>query len=164
MITQINRFSLYNPNTMRGENSGRVLAVDWGGKRIGLALSDPTRSIARPLEPFLHISRQADAEKILRIAEEHHTTEILMGVTYDDQGALTPSGRSAARLAEIIRQHTGIPVNIFDESESSKEAHVMRVEAAVPKGKRRLPVDSQSAAIFLQRYLDTMKIKANEND
>lgn len=163
MITQIYEFSLYNPNYMQDESHGRILAVDWGSKRIGLALSDPTRTLAKTLDPFLHTSRQADADEILRVVKEYEATEILMGVTYDDQNALTPSGRSAARLAEEIRKITSIPVGEWDEGGSSKSALLSMVKTDIPKKKRQFPIDSRSAAIFLQQYLDAVNKNTHED-
>ena len=163
MITQIYGFSLYNARNMQSEGQGRILAVDWGSKRIGLALSDPTRTLAKALDPFLHTSRQADAEEILWAAKEFEATEILMGVTYDDQNALTPSGRSAAKLAEEIRRFTSVPVKEWDEGGSSKAALLSMLRTGIPKKKRQLPIDSRSAAIFLQHYLDAINENAHEN-
>lgn len=148
---------------MQDENQGRILAVDWGSKRIGLALSDPTRTLVKTIDPFVHISRQADAEMIIRTAKEYEAKEILMGVTYDDQNALTPSGRSAARLAETIRSHSSIPVWEWDEGGSSKSAHQYLVASGIQKKRRQLPVDSYSAALFLQQYLDFLNESAHED-
>ena len=79
-----------------------ILAVDWGSKRIGIAISDPTGKFARPLGVINHTSRAEDAKKIFTICVENSVKDIVIGVTYDEDNVLTPNGRSANRLAEAI--------------------------------------------------------------
>ena len=78
------------------------MAVDWGSKRIGVAISDPTGKIARPLGIVnSHISFRRCQENC-HAFQENSVDTIIVGVTYDDENDLTPSGRSANRLAEEI--------------------------------------------------------------
>lgn len=139
---------------MRDTASSRVLAVDWGARRIGLALSDPTRTIANPLKVIEHQSRALDAAAILQLANENEVSLILMGVTYDDQNDLTPSGRSAMRLAEAIQAQGGPEVRAVDEAHSTRTARQSRLELGLPRGKRKGHFDAIAAALFLQAYLD----------
>jgi putative Holliday junction resolvase len=105
-----------------------ILAVDWGRKRLGLAVSDSTWTLARPLDVIEHISRIEDAEKILEIAQENNVDLIIIGVTYDDNHMPTHNGRSAMRLLEEIKSLGSILDSIaaaiflqnFLDSESEK--------------------------------------------
>ncbi len=132
----------------------RILAVDWGAKRIGLALSDPTRTIAGPLSVIEHSSRAVDAAAIIRTAEEKGAGMILVGVTYDAENNLTPAGRSAARLAQAIQEASALKVETWDEAHSTQAARRSRLEMGLPRNKRRGHFDPIAAVIFLQNYLD----------
>ncbi len=139
------------------EKAERILAVDWGAKRIGLALSDPTRTIASPLTVIQHTAREKDAQAIVDIAYERGAVMILVGVTYDFDNELTPAGRSAMRLAEVIRSKTELEVEVTSEEGSTQEAKRSRLQMGIPKSKRKGHFDQVAAAIFLQRYLDEGK-------
>lgn len=142
---------------MNNEITSRILAVDWGAKRIGLAISDPTRTIASPLTVIQHTSRSQDAQAIVDIANEKGAEMILVGVTYDYENELTPAGRSAMRLAEAVRLKTDITVEVYNEEGSTQEAKRSRLQMGVPKRKRKGHFDQIAATIFLQRYLDEGK-------
>jgi putative transcription antitermination factor YqgF len=88
----------------------RVLAVDPGEKNIGLALSDPTGTIASPLQVLKHVSRAVDAAAIAQIAVEHDSGKIIVGQALDSEGNPGPAARHAARLADAIRTQTDLPV------------------------------------------------------
>jgi putative Holliday junction resolvase len=132
-----------------------ILAVDWGRKRLGLAVSDSTWTLARPLDVIEHISRIEDAEKILEIAQENNVDLIIIGVTYDDNHMPTHNGRSAMRLLEEIKSLGSIPVAAWDEEGSTRAAISSRVEMGSSRKKRKEHLDSIAAAIFLQNFLDS---------
>ncbi len=142
---------------MNDQISSRVLAVDWGAKRIGLAISDPTRTIANPLTVLIHSSRAEDAAAIKRIAIEKEAALILIGVTYDEDENLTPAGRSAMRLADAIKEQTSIEVQAWNEGGSTRIAKQSRVQMGLPKSKRKGHFDKIAATVFLQNYLDEVK-------
>ncbi len=124
----------------------RVLAIDPGEVRIGLALSDPTRVIASPLEVLIHRSRQDDALAIARVAKEQAVGLILVGLALDQEGREGPQARRAQRLAEAIRAATEVPVETWDESGTTLRA----TELGGPGGQ----LDARAAAVLLQDYLD----------
>ena len=136
------------------QEKGRVLCVDWGTKNIGLAISDPSRTIASPLSIIKHISRAKDAERIGQIAEERGAALIVVGASFLDSGEPTHAGRSAFRLIEVIRRNTSIPVQVFDEGGSTIKAREIRRKAGAPKKKRGGHLDATAAAVILQDYLD----------
>jgi len=134
--------------------TGRVLAVDPGEKRIGLAVSDPSATIANPLQVIKHVSRAEDAAAIVRIAIEKNIVQIIVGEALDDEGQPTLSARRARRLAGAIRAQTDISVLMWDESGSTDAAFEARLAMGVRRKKRSGHMDELAATIILQSYLD----------
>lgn len=124
----------------------RVLAVDPGDARIGLALSDPLGMIARPLKVFLHSSRSEDAQRIVNEAQEHEAELILLGLPLDHEGRVGFQARKTIRLAEALREITAIEIQTWDESGTTKRA----LESA---GDDEM-LDARAAAYMLQDFLD----------
>ncbi len=135
--------------------SGRILAVDPGGKRIGLAVSDESGTIARPLRVISHLSRKEDALEILRIAEEVGAKAVVVGVASGGEGEETPASRHAASLANEIRQAGRMPVILWDESESTQQARQVVRDLGLSRKRRSGHQDDRAAALILQSYLDS---------
>jgi putative Holliday junction resolvase len=133
---------------------GPVLAVDPGQKRIGIAVSDVSRTLARPLEVLRHQSRSADAAGIVALAAKHDARLILIGQSRDEDGKPTFSGRQAGRLAGAIKALTGIPVQLWDESFSTQRALAELRDIGVKKSARQGHQDARAAAVILQSFLD----------
>lgn len=129
---------------------GPILAVDPGDARIGLAVSDPDRRIARPLHVLRHTSRAADAGAIAAEAKTLGATLLLVGLPLDAEGETGPRARKAMRLADALRSQTSIAVETWDESGSTQAA------SALPRGSAEL--DARAAAQILQDYLDAHSI------
>lgn len=132
----------------------RILAVDHGEKRIGLALSDPTATIANPLTVIQHVSRAIDAAQVAALAAEHGAGLIVVGQSFDEDGRPNQAGRRAARFAEALRQQTGLPVELWDESFSTQTARAARLQMGVSRKKRAGHLDELAAAVILQSYLE----------
>jgi putative Holliday junction resolvase len=137
----------------------KVLAVDPGDKRIGLAISDDWGVIANPFYILKHISREKDALEILRLATEKDVEKIIIGSSYDDDNQLTPQGRKAQKLADTIRRLGFADIELWDEFESTKTAQKTRLKMGVKRSKRRGHLDDMAATIILQSYLDEQKEK-----
>ncbi len=133
----------------------RSLAVDPGEKNLGIALSDPTGTIANPLTVLKHISRPIDAAAIASLAAEHGASLIVVGQGIDDEGNLTPQGRSAARLAAAIRTQTAVPVVLWDEGGSTQAARQARLALDVTRRRRSGHLDELAATYILQTFLDS---------
>jgi putative holliday junction resolvase len=147
---------MYNAIDMEKISSNTpILAIDWGRKRLGLAVSDPTRTLARPLCVFEHISRQKNARNILLKAEENNVGLIIIGINYDEFNVPSFSGRSAMRLLNEIKLHASIPVIPWDETGSTKSAISSRTEVGIKMKKRKGHHDSIAAAFILQSFLDS---------
>lgn len=135
----------------------RTLAVDPGEKRLGIALSDPTGTIANPLTVLQHVSRTIDAATIAQLAREHEVGRIVVGQALDAEGYPNPQGKRAYRLAAAIRAQTDLPVILWDESGSTQAARAARTAMGVPRYKRRGHLDDLAATYILQTYLDTQR-------
>ena len=132
----------------------RIMAIDPGEKRIGIALSDPTGTIANPLTVLNHVARAIDAATIASLAEEHEAGLIIVGEALDDEGQPTPQSRRAMRLADAIRLQTSLPVRMWDESGSTQAARQARVAMGVSRRQRAGHLDELAATVILQTYLD----------
>jgi putative Holliday junction resolvase len=131
------------------------MAVDHGEKRIGLALSDPTATIASPLKVIEHVSRLMDAAQVAALAQENDAARIVIGQSFDEEGRPNLAGRRAAKFAEALRQQTSIPVVLWDESFSTQDARTARIELGVSRKKRSGHHDSLAAVVILQSYLES---------
>ena len=140
----------------------RILAVDPGSQNIGIALSDPTGTIASPLTIIKHVSRAVNAGAILELAEKHEAGKIVVGQSLDEDGQPTFEGRRAARLAGEIESQSDIPVELWDESLSTVEARQAQIAIGSPRRKRKGHLDDLAASVILQSFLDA-QTKADEN-
>lgn len=137
----------------------RILAVDPGEKRIGIAISDPTGTIASPLTVLKHVSRPVDAATIADLAREHQVWLIVIGKSLDEDGLSTTQSRRSDRLAEAIQQQCDLPILSWDESFSTQEARQARIEMHVNRRKRSGHLDELAATLILQSYLDSRQIE-----
>ena len=134
----------------------RLMAIDPGKKRIGIAISDLSGSIAVPLTTIMHVSRLEDAKKIIELAEANTVSCIIIGQALDEDGQLTDSAVQASRLGEQIVSRTTIPVKYWDETGTTFEARKSRLEMKIPRKKRRGHHDSIAAVLILQNYIDSL--------
>jgi putative Holliday junction resolvase len=132
----------------------RILAVDHGEKRIGIAISDPTGTIANPLTVIQHVSRAIDAAQVSTLAVEHDAGLIIIGQSFDEDGQPNLSGRRAARFAEALQSQTDIPIQMWDESFSTQKARAARIQMGVSRKQRAGHLDQLAATVILQSYLD----------
>jgi len=132
----------------------RILAVDHGEKRIGLALSDPTGTIASLLKVIEHISRVIDAAQVAELAAHHDAGLIVIGQSFDEEGNPNLAGRRAAKFAEALKEQTNIAIELFDESFSTQDARATRIEMGVSRKKRAGYMDELAAVMILRSYLE----------
>jgi putative holliday junction resolvase len=132
----------------------RILAVDPGSKNIGVAISDPTGTIANPLMVIKHVARLVDAASVADLAVSHAAGLIVIGQSFDEAGAPSFEGRRSGRFAEALKSQTTIPVVLWDESLTTQDARLARVEMGVSRKHRSGHLDAQAATLLLQSYLD----------
>lgn len=135
----------------------RILAVDHGEKRIGLALSDPGGTFVKPLTVIAHVSRLMDAAQVANIASKNEVELIIVGQSFDENGVPNLAGRRAAKFAEALKQQTSIPVELFDESFSTQEARAVILELGVSRKKRTGHHDALAAAMLLRSYIEASR-------
>ena len=135
----------------------RILAVDHGEKHIGLAISDPTATIASPLRVIKHVSRLLDAAQVATVALENDAALIVIGQSFDEEGKPNLAGRRAAKFAEALKEQTHIPVVLWDESFSTQDARAARIEMGVSRRQRAGHMDELAAVMILRSYLESNK-------
>ena len=133
---------------------GLVLAVDLGTKRVGLALSDPSRVIASPLRTILADPASTLAERLAAVVREVEAAEVVVGLPIRMDGAEGPEARSARITAEALRKLGGIPVRLLDERLSSAAAERSLLSQGASRSRRRELSDQVAATIILQSFLE----------
>ena len=144
--------------------NGRILAVDPGEKRIGIAISDPTGTIARALTVIKHVSMQADCTEISRLAVENEAAKIIIGEAVGDEDETTPQMRHARKMADVLLQESGAMVELWDESSSTQIARQARIAMNVNRKKRSGHMDDLAAVVILQDYLDWLNDQRQTKD
>ncbi len=132
----------------------RILAIDPGEKRIGVAISDATETIASPLAVIQHVSRPIDAAAIASLAMEQQAGLIVIGKSLDEDGRPTPQSRNSDRLAQAVKQQCDLQITFWDESFSTQAARQARIDMGTPRSKRTGHLDELAATFILQSYLD----------
>lgn len=134
----------------------KVLCIDPGEKNIGIAISDPSGTIANPYSVIKHVSRLINAATISQIAAENGVGLIVVGQALDNDGNPTYEGRKSIRLAASIRTQTTTSVILWDESHSTQTARNARISLGVSRRNRKGHMDDLAATVILQSYLDSM--------
>lgn len=133
--------------------TGRVLGLDPGTKRIGVAVSDGLRIAASPLE-VLDAASPDLLSRIGALVAEYEVVEVAVGLPTSLSGAEGPSAEAARRLADDVAGATGLPVHLVDERFTSRMAESSMLEAGVRRRDRRANLDKVAASIMLQSFLD----------
>ena len=135
---------------------GRILALDLGKKRIGLAISDELGITAQGLETVERRGRRDDIEDLRKLAVRRGVTRILVGDPLHMSGDPSPQGDYTREFARELGRKTGLPIEFRDERWTSKEAERTLRGSGVARGKRKATIDKLSAVILLQSYLDAL--------
>jgi putative Holliday junction resolvase len=133
----------------------RTLALDWGERRIGVAISDPTGLIAQPLETIpAHAGGRDALERIAELVRAHEVGEIVVGLPVHMNGRNGPEAQKARAFGERVRKSAGVAVEYLDERWTSVEAERALDEAGVRRRAQRGKVDPIAAAILLRTWLE----------
>ena len=133
---------------------GRVLGVDYGSSRVGLALSDPQKIIASPLHTLINNGNDRLKKKLLELIKKKNVEYIVIGLPIGLKGQETSQTKIVREFAEEIRS-LALPVYFQDERLSSLSAKKSLIEQNVKTGHNKSFIDSTAAAIFLQQFLDS---------
>ncbi len=134
----------------------RLMGLDLGERRIGVAVSDPSRVLARGIEVIERRSVEKDLAVIARLAEEYEVEAIVVGFPRRLNGTAGEEAKKAEAFAAQIEAHLELPVILWDERLSTVRA--ARALAEGGKRKRRLGIDAVAAVVILQDYLDSLKL------
>jgi putative Holliday junction resolvase len=132
----------------------RILAVDPGSKRVGLALSDPTATIAQALTTLAAEPADTLAVRIVDVAKANEAARIVVGLPKRLDGSRGPEAKAAQALADAIRKESGLPVEMVDERLTTVAAERSLIAGGMRRDKRRLSVDRVAATLMLQAHLD----------
>ncbi|HZU34028.1 MAG TPA: Holliday junction resolvase RuvX [Candidatus Angelobacter sp.] len=135
------------------EVAGRILAIDYGSRRMGLAVSDPLGITAQGLETLQRKNKRADFGRLERTIREYQVTEIVLGNPLRMSGQEGTQSQKVAEFAEELRQRFALPVHLWDERLTSAEANRLLREAEVSTQKRVQAVDRMAAVLILQSFM-----------
>jgi putative Holliday junction resolvase len=153
----------YNPEVPDSETtspavlSRRVLGLDVGSKRIGLAVSDPLGITAQGLETLQRQNKRRDFESLERIIHEFEVAEIVVGNPLRLSGASGTQSEKIARFAEELRARFRLPVHLWDERLSSAEANRLLRSSEMSIKRRGEVVDRLAAVLILQSWMDARR-------
>ena len=137
----------------------RILALDVGERHTGVAISDPTGTIARPLETVHHHSRQRLVAAVTALVAEHDVGAVVVGRPLSLDGGVGPQARSVDRYTEALAEALDVPVIPWDERFSTATADEVLRQTRTEKNRRRArsnrEIDAIAAAVILQSYLDS---------
>ena len=136
------------------EDVGRILGIDPGEKRTGIAISDPTQTIASALTVIEHESRLHAAEMIYDLAAANQAVLILIGHPLDHDGEENHQSIKSKRLADLLEELGSVPVKLWDEYGSTQQARQSRRDLNVSRKNRSGHLDQIAAVIILQDYLN----------
>jgi putative holliday junction resolvase len=132
----------------------RILAIDYGRKRIGLAISDELQITAQPLQVMKRVNRREDLRRLRDICRKEGVARILVGHPLHITGEAGEMAEEAARFAARLRKELGIEVDLVDERLTSWEATQMVAETGSATHRKASSLDDVAAAIFLREYLE----------
>lgn len=138
-------------------NSGRVLAVDLGARRIGLAVSDPLGLTAQGLATLERRNRRDDLAALKRLAGQYQVEMVLVGHPLHLSGRAGKQSELAEAFAEDLRRRLGLRVQMWDERLTTAEAERVLRASGMGLEKRRRAVDRMAAVLLLQSYLDRLE-------
>ncbi len=135
-------------------NARRILAIDYGRRRIGLALSDELGLTAQPLDTIVRVNRRADFRRLRQICRDNCVGRIIVGHPLHLGGEYGEMAAETARFAAKLTKEVGIQTELVDERLTSWEAHRMTAASQSSRRRGRQPVDDVAAAILLRDYLE----------
>ena len=135
--------------------TGRLLGIDYGTKRIGLAVCNPEQTIAGAVESYTRVNPTADAARLRQIVQDYRIDGLVVGLPVHMSGEEGAKAREARAFGLWAAKETGRPVRFFDERFTSLSAEAHLLSAGLTKKKRQARIDKLAAQFLLQAYLDS---------
>tara|TARA_B100000401_G_scaffold248921_1_gene169005 strand:- start:612 stop:1028 length:417 start_codon:yes stop_codon:yes gene_type:complete len=135
---------------------GRLLAIDYGEKRLGLAISDPNQIISKPLKTIILSDSQYIYNELEKIISDYEIQKLIIGLPLGMDGKNTQQTSKVEAFKEDLQNKISIPVILFDERLSSVSAKKSLISQGIKTGHNKSKIDQTAAAIFLQHFLDTL--------
>ncbi|HUZ07407.1 MAG TPA: Holliday junction resolvase RuvX [Candidatus Paceibacterota bacterium] len=132
----------------------RILALDHGTRRVGVAVSDETRTIAQPLEYILAEPFADFLARLKKILVEKEIDLVLIGLPRNMDGSHGPAAQKVEAFVAVLKTAITVPIKMWDERLTSAMANRILIHGKVRRSKRKEKVDKMAAAILLQSYLD----------
>ena len=134
----------------------RILAIDHGSKRMGIAVSDELKMIAQPLEYILAEPSDKFLARLNELITDKEVELILIGMPRNMDGSYGPAALKVQDFVEALKGAVSVPIKIWDERLTSAQANRLLIQGNVRRDKRKEKVDKMAAAILLQSYLDSL--------
>ena len=144
---------------LRGE--GCILALDVGSRRIGLALSDELGLTAQGLPTLQRTTKQHDFDSLGRVIAEHRVERVVVGHPVNMNGSEGPRARQAALFARTLANRCSLPVALWDERLTTRQAQRVLRESGIGLAKRIKAIDRMAAVLILQSYMDSLQAGAD---
>ncbi|MEI8122517.1 MAG: Holliday junction resolvase RuvX [bacterium] len=133
---------------------GRILGIDYGTRRVGVAISDPTAMLSTPLSVEAVRSMEEAVAVVTRIARDREVVKIVVGMPINMDGTMGAMALESGKFVELLKAASGLPVDITDERLSTSLVERMLVSADVSRSRRKEVRDKLAAQVILQGYLD----------
>jgi len=134
----------------------RILALDHGTKRIGVAVSDELKMIAQPVEYILAEPFANFLTRLKELIQQKEVELILIGMPRNMDGSYGPAAQKVQDFVGVLRDALTVPIKVWDERLTSAQANRVLIQGGVRRDKRKEKVDKMAAAILLQGYLDSL--------
>jgi len=135
------------------ESAPRIMGLDVGDRRIGVAVSDPLGLTAQPVMTLVRTNRRQDLKSLLRLIRRYDCAEIVVGNPLYMSGDQSPQAAKAQAFAQMLREETGLPVHLWDERLTTTEAHRHLHAAGRPGSEHKAVVDQVAAVLILEGWL-----------
>ncbi|RRJ67054.1 Holliday junction resolvase RuvX [Paenibacillus oralis] len=133
----------------------RIMGLDYGDRRIGVAVSDAFGWTAQGVEVIERRKEGGEFERIAELAKQHEVEEFVVGLPKNMNGSIGPRGEICKAFADNLRSRLNLPVHLWDERLTTVSAQRTLLEADVSRKKRKGVVDKMAASLILQNYLDS---------
>jgi len=141
--------------SMTEKKPGRIVGIDYGEVRIGIAITDPQQQIASPLITYVRRGARQDAQYFRRLAQDEEVQRFIVGLPLSLDGGESRKSIEARKFGKWLAEVTNLPVKFFDERYTTVQAEQLMLQADLSRKSRKRRVDKLAAQIMLQAYLES---------